>query len=131
METPVLAQRADHIGGGETERKREQAFATRIDVRDVFLGSQEESVLVLDTAATANLVCFSRLERHNRASENMGFRESPHVPRRQDSALAVGALGRYAMRLTLQRGSQGLRGSLLRFWATTFQRNCANAPWRD
>ena len=69
METPVLAQRADHIGGGETERKREQTSATRIDVRDVFLGSQEESVSVLDAGATANLVCFSCLARHNRASE--------------------------------------------------------------
>ena len=58
--------------------------------RPVFY-AQNDSVVILDTGATANLVCFSWLARHNRTLER---HEVPRVT--TYPALATGALGRYA-----------------------------------
>ena len=64
MDTPVLPPKAENIGSGETERKRDQSFVATVDAGDLSLTSQEDSVVALGTGATANLVRFSLLARH-------------------------------------------------------------------
>ena len=66
METPVFAQKARNIGDGESENKREQNFAATVEAGDTFLVSQEDSAVVFETGAAANLVRSSRLAHHNR-----------------------------------------------------------------
>ena len=69
----VLRQNAERTYEFETGRKCEQPFATTVDAGDAFMVSQDESVVVLDTGATANLVCFRWLARHSRVLERHGI----------------------------------------------------------
>ena len=73
METLLSPQKAGNIGNGETESKCEQFFATSMKVGDLFVVSQHDSVVVLDTGAMANLVRVSWLARHNWISERRGI----------------------------------------------------------
>ena len=73
VETPVSAQKADHIGDGDTEGESVQSFATTMDKGELFLVSQESSVALLDTGATANLAFSRRLARHNRILDRYGI----------------------------------------------------------
>ena len=95
METPVFAQKTDHI-----EEGCEQSFAAPMDTRALFLASQEEGVVVLNAGATANLLCFRWLARHNRLLEKYGASGCPHIPRRPDSALGMGGSVRNATQQT-------------------------------
>ena len=54
----------------------EQSFSTPMDTGGLFLASEEESVVALDVSATANLVCFRRLERCNRPLKRYGFQKA-------------------------------------------------------
>ena len=76
METPVPPQTAGSIGDAETEGMCEQSFATSVEGGGLFLVSQEDTAVVSDTSATANLVCLSWLARRNRI---LGRREIPRV----------------------------------------------------
>ena len=54
---PVSVKKADQSEGEEAKSNHEQSFATNLDVGGLFLASESDSVAVLDTGATANLVC--------------------------------------------------------------------------
>ena len=60
----------------ETGSKCEQSFATAVDLGEALLVSQSDSVVALDTGATANLACFSWLAHQNSILEKRG---SPRV----------------------------------------------------
>ena len=72
METPAPAQGAGHTGKAATESECGQPFATTIGMGGLFLVSPEDSVVVLDTGAAANLESFSWLARHHRILEKNG-----------------------------------------------------------
>ena len=69
IETPVLPQKAESVGDGETGSRREQSSVATVDAGDLFMVSQDDSVVALETGATANLACFSWLANHNRILE--------------------------------------------------------------
>ena len=55
--------------------------------------SREDSVVVLDTGATANLVCFSWLAHHNRILERRGIPRVSTYPSKARFRFANGRLG--------------------------------------
>ena len=65
-DTPVSAQQAEHLETKETTDACEQSFSVTMDVGNLFSAPVEDSVVVLDTGATANLVRFRWLEQCNR-----------------------------------------------------------------
>ena len=73
MGTPVLPERAGNIGNGETESKCEQSFSVTVDAGDMFMVSQEDTVVASDTGARAYLVSFSWLARHYGLLERRGI----------------------------------------------------------
>ena len=66
MGAPAPAQKVEHLNSEDARSECEQSFSATFDVGGPFLVSEEDSVAVLDTGATGNLVCFRWLERHNR-----------------------------------------------------------------
>ena len=60
----------------KVEGHTEQAFSTSLDSSCQLVCMRDGSVVVLDTGATANLVCFSRLSHHNSLLEQKGFPEN-------------------------------------------------------
>ena len=66
METPVFPQQAASVIESGTGSKIEQSFVTTVDVGEAHVVSQADSLVVLDTGATGNLVRFSWLA--NRSS---------------------------------------------------------------
>ena len=126
----VSAQKAEHIGGGETESKCEQSFPATMDAGDLFLGSLEDSAAAWDTGPTANLVCPSRLARRNRILERRG---SPRVA--THSAKARFRLGDSRHAADYPAGIAGNRASPTAFALDAdipalFRRHCVEAPWR-
>ena len=80
METPVSAQKAEHIEDGEAERKCERPFSTTIGMGDLFVASTAESVGVLNTGAAASLARLRWLGRRNRLLERCGFQRMSTYP---------------------------------------------------
>ena len=58
METPVSAQKVDHIEVSATEGRCGQSFATTIDLGELLLVSKENGAVALVTGAAADLACF-------------------------------------------------------------------------
>ena len=71
----------------------EQSFATTLDAVGLFLVSDEDSVVVLDTGATASPVCFRWLERQNRILEGRGRQKVLTYPSSASLRLHDGSLG--------------------------------------
>ena len=70
---PASVQKVEHLDSDETKSGREQSFSATLDAGGLFLVLEEDSVAVLDSGDTANLVCSRELERHNRLLEKEGF----------------------------------------------------------
>ena len=85
LETRVLPQQADSASESEPGSKCEQSFATTVDVWEALLVSTMDSVVVLETGATANPVCLSWLAHQNSMLVKHGF---PKV-----TTLVMGASG--------------------------------------
>ena len=62
-------QIAESVGKRETGSKCEQSFVTTVGAEGACMVSREDGVVALGAGATANLVYFSRLARHNRILE--------------------------------------------------------------
>ena len=114
-ETLAPAQKAGHIGGGETGSTRDQSFAAPIDMGDLFLVSQADSVAVLDTGATANLVRASWLARHNRIVEGYGIPRAPTYPSTARFVIGDGRLGEVSHAADIPGGIAGNKGKCAAF----------------
>ena len=77
MESPVSATKAEQQKCEETNTEHEQSLSSTLDVGGLFLSSDSDSAVVLDTSATATPACFSWLEHHNRTSERKAYRKAP------------------------------------------------------
>ena len=64
-----------------------------MDMGEIFLVSKKDSVAVLDTGATANLVCFRWLANHNRILQEYGIQRAPTYPSKARSRLCDRRLG--------------------------------------
>ena len=51
----------------------EQPAATTSDAGGLFLAAKSDSLVFLDTGASANLVCFRRFEHHSRILQRKGY----------------------------------------------------------
>ena len=90
---PVLAQKAEHIGGGETESTCAQPFAATMDGGDIFSVSREDCVVLFDMGATANLARFSRQAHHNRILGKYAIPRVATYPARARFLFGAGRLG--------------------------------------
>ena len=130
-ETPVLPQKAASVGDLGTGSKCGQFFVTAVNAGDAFMVSQGDGVAALGAGATANLVCFSWLARHNCFLERHGIPRATTIPSQARFRSGGGRLGGCAMQQIFQWGSQGIRESSLRVSLKgTLQRFRAMAPRR-
>ena len=113
--TPVLPQKAESVGHGETGSTCEQSFVTTLDAGDLFMVSQETSAVVLATGAAANVVCFSSLARHNRTLERRGVpRVTAYLPQTR-FRFGDGRLGEVRHAADIPMGIAGRKGMFTSF----------------
>ena len=91
--TPVLPQQAESASESETGSKCEQSLVTAVDAREAPLASQMDSVVALDTGATANLVRRSWLAHRNSILGNNGFPKVTTYPSMARFRFGGGRLG--------------------------------------
>ena len=124
-----MPQKAESVGESETGRKCEQSFFTTVDAGDVFMVSREDGEVALGTGATANLVCFSWLVRHNRILERRGIPGVTTYPSRARFRFGYGRHGEYATQQLSKWGSPEIRARSLRLrWKRIFQRYRVKPP---
>ena len=70
---PLFCPKKREISEMARPRVSVNSIAPQVDAGDSFLASQEDSVEVLNTGATANLVCISWPARHNRILDRHGI----------------------------------------------------------
>ena len=69
----VSAKKVNHWERVESPGACGQSFSASTDLGNLFLVSAEDSVVALDTGATANLVCFSCLAHRKRILARRGI----------------------------------------------------------
>ena len=128
-EAPVTAQKAAHLDSAETKSECEHSFSTTLDAWGVSLVPDEESVAVFDTGATAILVCFRWLGRHNRLLEQEGCRKVSTYRSSARSRFGGGVIDGARCPADIPVGIAGNKGSTPRScWVPIFQRYCVMAP---
>ena len=79
MGAPLTVGPSDKSVPGGPERSHGKSFPTTLEIGGQFAISNSDSVVLLDTGATANLVCFKWLENRKIFLRKMGFpREFPY-----------------------------------------------------
>ena len=94
METPVDVGSPPKSAPVGPARSQKPSFSTTIDAGGHFSASQSESVVVLDTGATANLVCHKWLGNHNLFLERQGLEEAAPNPSNARFKFGDGRIGR-------------------------------------
>ena len=115
MDTPVSAQQAEHLNCEGTKSDYEPPFATTLDAGRLFLVSEEDSVLVLDSGFTANLVCFRWLEHRNRLLEEKGCQKASPDPSAARVRFGDGRLGEVRRAADILVGIAGKKGIFAAF----------------
>ena len=80
METPVSVKEAGRSESAEELSDPGQFFAATLDVGGLFLVSDSDILVVLETGATVNLVCIRWLGAHNRILQREGYLEVSTCP---------------------------------------------------
>ena len=95
---PVPALKVERLERDEAPGASEQPFSTSMDMGHLFVAPSEDSAVVLDTGATADLVCFRWLDHHDRPLEQHGVRSGPAGPSNARFCFGDGRVGdvRYA-----------------------------------
>ena len=112
ISTPVLDQKAERLKIEETESDCEQSLSATLDMGGLFLVSKDESVVVLDTGATANLVCF---QHHNRLLGRSGLQRVSTYPSKARSRFGGGRLGEESHAADIPAGIAGNKGKFAAF----------------
>ena len=101
------------------------------DVRCSQAINDDESVVILDDAATANLACFRWLNRHIAMLGAAGIRRVSTGTAEANSSLEMAGWGMRNLRLILPRALRGNK-ALLRpvFRMRIFQPYCARGIWK-
>ena len=107
METPVLPQTAESVGEREAGSTCAQSPVTKVDAGEAFMASQEDSVGVLDSGATANLVCCSCLAHQKRILERHGIPRVTAYPARARFRFEEGRLGEVRQAADIPLGVAG------------------------
>ena len=103
------ASHAQSIAQSPLDRTNENSFSTTIDLGGEFAVSSASSVVVLDTGATANLVCKSWLANHNLFLERRGMEKVRLYPSAARFKFGDGQIGEVVLRLILLSVLQGVR----------------------
>ena len=115
METPVSAQRADHLGESGTDGKCEQSFAVEKDLGGVPMASKVECVAVLDTGATANLVRLKWLANHKSHLQKTGLPKVNTYPAAARIKFGDGRIGEVRPAADIQVGIAGRKSTCSAF----------------
>ena len=102
---PVTAQNSGQLARDGEGGNCEESFSTTLDVGGLFVPAESDSVFGLDAGATANLVCFRYLERHDRILQRKGFPRVSSYPASARFKFGDGRLGE-----VLHAGIGGNRG---------------------
>ena len=92
----------------------ENSFSTTIDLGGEFVVSRASSVVVLDTGATANLVCRAWLANHNLFLERLGMEKVHLYPRQLAFSLVMDELAKSNKQQIFPLVLQGARAPLQR-----------------
>ena len=114
MYTPVSAQEAEHLKCEEPENECEQSSSATLDMKGLFLVSNEDSVVASVTGPTANLVCLCSLWLPNQLLERHGLPRVSTYPSQAGPRFRDGRLGEVLRAAQIPRGSLGPRASSLR-----------------
>ena len=99
----------------EGNGKREKSLPTTLEAFMQLICTKEDSVAILDTVATANLVCFRWLNRHNSMLGKMGLPRVSPYPAQARFKFGDGRMGvaRFAVDITADRA--GAKGDFTAF----------------
>ena len=93
----------------------EQSFSASPDSGCQLVCARDDSVVVLDTGATANLVCFRWLSRHNSPLEQKGFLRVLTYPAQARFKFGDGRTGNVCFAADITEGTAGAKGALTAF----------------
>ena len=110
METPVLPQKAESALEGETGGNCEQSFVTTADAGEAFMAARGDSVVALDSGATANLVRVSWPAHHNRILERRGVPKETTCSAQARFRFRDGRLGEVRQAANIPGGIAGNKG---------------------
>ena len=97
------------------DRTTENSFSTTIDLGGEFAVSPASSVVVLDTGATANLVCKSWLANHNLFLERRGMGKVRLYPSAARFKFGDGKIGEVRFAANIVVGIAGCKGTFTAF----------------
>ena len=91
-------------------KSAEHSFTTSLKVDFPILYAQNESVVILDAGATANLVCFQWLRRHNELLASKGLPEVSSYPAHAMFKFGDGRTGAVCHAADITVGLAGVMG---------------------
>ena len=97
------------------ENRDEQSFSTSLDSGCQLICMRNDSVVVLDTGATANLVCFRWLAHHNTLLEQQGISRVPTYPAQARFKFGDGRTGDVCFAADITVGIAGAKGTFTAF----------------
>ena len=115
METPGDVGSPPKSTPAGPARSQEQSFSAAIDAGGQFSATQSESVAVLETGATANLVCYKWLDTHNLFSKRQGLEEAVSYPSNAGFKLGDGRIGEVKHAADIRVGIAGCKGAFAAF----------------
>ena len=93
----------------------EQSFSTTPGAGGQLIRARADSVVILDTWATANLARFQRLNHHNSISEKAGHPRVSTHPTRARFKFGDGRMGAVRLAVDITAGIAGARGNFAAF----------------
>ena len=97
------------------ENRNEQSFSTSLDSGCQLVCMRNDSVVVLDTGATANLVCFRWLSHHNALLEQRGLPRVSTYPAQARFKFGDGRTGDVCFAADITVGIAGTKGTFTAF----------------
>ena len=104
---------AKHFKEGNWQR--EQSFSTTSESGSHLIRMMENSVVTLDAAATANLMCFRWLIRHNTMPGRVGLRRESTYPAQVRFKFGDGRMGDVRHAADITAGAAGAKGNFTAF----------------
>ena len=114
-ESPLHVQLSGLTGWEVSDRPYERSFSTNLETGGRFANVRDDSVVVLDTGATANSVCFKWLGNHNSYLRKLGSQKVAPPPTTARLKCGDGRVGEVRRAADTQVGVAGSRGACTAF----------------
>ena len=115
MEPPISVRGADQRASEGGSGQCEQSFSTTKEIGGLLALAESDTVAVLDTGATPNLVCFNQLERHNRVLQRKGAPRVSTFPPSARFRFGDGRVGEVPHAADIPAGAAGSKGEFVAF----------------